>query len=333
MIFKWPITKFSKTASRSDPRSTVKSGIFAFDDSNLKFYLRLDPTNLHEDKPNDHCAIYLMLKELDEEPSPEMKFTFWVENTRGEKIKPHKGLAYKFEVVEHGYGYSTFLHHDRLYSPQFVKDDVVIVCCELRRASPDLTESDLKERIVKTAGKEWDFHEQGFSELCTIQVNDQHFKVGKDKLMAASPVFEKMFQHSDMEEAKTDTLKIVDSSPAVIQSLVKFLYIQPIDCSEKIALEVYTLADKYDIALLKKECTRMLVAGLNDENVFDRLILAFGCNDGVFKKEIFDYFAMRSSDETFKKVLKSDQWKKFAFENGKSSNEIIDEVFKTLNWH
>lgn len=130
------------------------------------------------------------------------------------------------------------------------------------------------------------YHDHTFSDF-TFFVKDKEFKVHKNVLAAASPVFLKMFT-TNMEESRTNQCRMDHIEPDVFDKLLEYIYKGklPEDFGD-FAKEVYTVADYFQLDRLKQLC----------------------------KSEVFERLSVANSFETFKWAcrydmddLKSDSW-------------------------
>jgi len=330
-IYKWTINNFSKTASRENPTLILDSKRFTLTGSNFKFHLRFEPTDTNGSK--ERCSLGLISVDLGKAKSVELELKLWIENTNGDKfVAPEIGMETGvFNKIGEGSTFSEFAHHGQLYPPEstFIKHDIAFICCEIlyRSSIPSDGTSQFAAEIDE---KEWSLHQEGFTGPCIIEVGNQKFEVEKKKLMAHSIVFDRMFK-SETEKEQTGTITLNDTTPTIVQSLVKYLHVHTIEDSEEKVLGLYFLAEKYEITGLKEECSRVLMDKLDKDSILDRLIMAFLHNDKVFKRGIFDYLADRPG--SFKELIKSDEWYKFITNNMQLSREIIDEAFDSMNWY
>jgi hypothetical protein len=71
-----------------------------------------------------------------------------------------------------GLSYLKFVHHDKVYPPNndFVKNDIIIVCCQIVRGSHLLLHSNFNLKF-------WDSYAKGFTGECTLKVSGREFKV------------------------------------------------------------------------------------------------------------------------------------------------------------
>lgn len=108
------------------------------------------------------------------------------------------------------------------------------------------------------------YHDQTFSDF-TFFVKDKEFKIHKNVLAAASPVFLKMFT-TNMEESRTNQCRMDHIEPDVFDKLLEYVYKGrlPEDFGD-FAKEIYTAADYYQLDRLKQLCK---------SEVFERLSVA-----------------------------------------------------------
>jgi BTB/POZ domain len=97
----------------------------------------------------------------------------------------------------------------------------------------------------------------GFEDLWTsgrfsdfiVSVGAKQFNVHKCILSIQSPVLAAMFE-SDMKEARSGSMEIVDFSEGAVEEFLRYLYSgkKPID---KNAMKLFALAAKYDVEALR----------------------------------------------------------------------------------
>lgn len=93
---------------------------------------------------------------------------------------------------------------------------------------------------------------------------------------AISPVFQEMFE-ADMEERKTHSVTITDFPAVAVKEFVHYLYhfkgtSEPV--MGKYAIEVWALADKYQVDCCKQYITQLCHSFVNKDNVVDFLACA-----------------------------------------------------------
>lgn len=87
-------------------------------------------------------------------------------------------------------------------------------------------------------------------------------------LITQSPVFRAMFDMNSMEN-KTNTVKILDSSPDVVEELVKYLYEGTLSGAKSVELMfgLLNLAEKYQMGLLTAESLDVLIDIMDVDNI------------------------------------------------------------------
>merc|ERR1712212_71733 len=116
-----------------------------------------------------------------------------------------------------------------------------------------------------------------------FEIGDEVVPAHKWILQARVEVFEKMLS-SEMQEASTNRIRILDTDSQTFKRMLKFLYSgQFPDDLESSADALLPVTEKYDIQELKDACASTLKTGLTKENVVQTLILAdvYRCPDLV----------------------------------------------------
>jgi len=110
--------------------------------------------------------------------------------------------------------------------------------------------------------------DQSFSDA-SVSCGARLFPVHCLVLVAASPVFATMFA-SRMQETATRTLNIVDFSPAAVEAMLEFIYKDalPEGLCSLTYLELFEIANKYEITNLIREMCSRIWHNLTEENVF-----------------------------------------------------------------
>lgn len=141
----------------------------------------------------------------------------------------------------------------------------------------------------------------------TFIVGGERIKAHKDILAARCTYFANMFR-SGMKESVADEVEIKEEEPAVFQGLLEFLYSgsAPKNLAE-IAINLISLADKYDLEDLKKICEVHVCAQLNAENCVNALVAAkrHNCPDLLsHAKSSFPAYveALTKAEESFRQL-------------------------------
>lgn len=138
-----------------------------------------------------------------------------------------------------------------------------------------------------------DFFVQGNKELWdtgmlsdfVIETDLNEFKVHKTILAAGSPVFAAMFS-TKMKENQDNRMIIKDFSPDDVRDFLRFLYFGSVASSIN-AVEIFKLAEKYDVRDLKYFCETLLLDIIQDTNAVEILELGTLYSNDALKNEAF----------------------------------------------
>lgn len=137
---------------------------------------------------------------------------------------------------------------------------------------PESGETGVKKmkRLLKKLSK---LQESGIQTDFVIKVGDEEFKVHKCVLAMHSSVFEAMF-NTECEESRTNQLKVTRFEAAAVKDFIHFLYNGVIRSIEN-AVDLFELADKYDIEDLKSDAKEIILENINDSNAFEVFNLSY----------------------------------------------------------
>ena len=121
-------------------------------------------------------------------------------------------------------------------------------------------------------------------------------------LATSSPVFFTMF-YGDLAET-SDTINITDCDSDVFLRFLRFIYCEEANFEDMMcAIDVWHLADKYDVPSLAKECLEYLDGNMDPVDAFDLLTYARRFNNEFLEQtcwEVIDYNAEAIvADESF----------------------------------
>ncbi|GIY47722.1 hypothetical protein CEXT_727651 [Caerostris extrusa] len=141
--------------------------------------------------------------------------------------------------------------------------------------------------------------------LCDVHLKTrtESFPTHKAILCARSYVFRAMFT-SDMREKNSDCIKVEDLDDDIVHRFLAFLYTDSVkDLQWETAIKLYYAGDKYEIELLKAECSSFLKDNTSSFNVMELLLLADRHQD-LGLKTFAEEYILRMDDYIFG----SDQW-------------------------
>jgi len=321
-VFKWQITDFSTAMPRDGYISSVESKLFALKDINAAFAFELHSKRRVGNEPSH--TLNLILHDVDDLDSLNLQFKLWIENNHGKKIpKKPRVMTHDFIRGDIHFGLNNFVNSDQLYSPDngFIINDSILLCCEVlpimeERKKLPLYASTFHEKL-------YSLHELGITGDCILQVGNKEFKVAKNILMASSEVFERMFT-AETEEKQSNVIKIKDVRSESTDKFIKYLHLRSFTADmEDFAEDLFVLADRYAVDILKDDCVRTLSKAFTDDNIVHFLQLAFTHNSDELKNRSL-FYAKDSVDY----ILDSDQWEQL-FENNKAlAKEITAAMLK-----
>ena len=154
-----------------------------------------------------------------------------------------------------------------------------------------------------------------------LKTDDHEFKAHSISLRARSPIFAAMFQH-EMVEKKTGKVDIADCSTAGFKVFLQYVYTgNASTMSPENVLDLYYIADKYQVEDLKTDCIEYMKNIISGNNFFEITNLAL-------KHAIYDLedFAVRFFCRNTKKIIKTIQWQNYLIENPTYANKLINKA-------
>eukprot|EP00746_Dinoflagellata_sp_MGD_P081924 gnl/MRDRNA2_/MRDRNA2_32547_c0_seq1.p1 gnl/MRDRNA2_/MRDRNA2_32547_c0~~gnl/MRDRNA2_/MRDRNA2_32547_c0_seq1.p1 ORF type:complete len:232 (-),score=18.96 gnl/MRDRNA2_/MRDRNA2_32547_c0_seq1:261-956(-) len=122
--------------------------------------------------------------------------------------------------------------------------------------------------VVAVQERVW--KERKFTDAVVV-CDGQRFDVYRATLSAASPVFEVAFS-SNMEEGRSAVYNIKESTPAAVESMLRFIYTGSISVmvSEDDVAPLFDLAIQYGLQELANDCASKLIVNVTKQNVHAR---------------------------------------------------------------
>ncbi|KFM77845.1 Speckle-type POZ protein B, partial [Stegodyphus mimosarum] len=158
-----------------------------------------------------------------------------------------------------------------------------------------------------------------------IVAGSETFLVHKIVLSARSPVFFRMFEN-EMVEAKSNTINIQDTEPAILKTMLCYMYTAYLDQPLKeCALSLYEAADKYDIPTLKEKCASFLKSNLTVKNVCEVLLLADMHEDKKLYENVRDFIAAHAEE-----VFSTNEWPSFVDIRPNTAAQVLQQIVVVL---
>lgn len=164
----------------------------------------------------------------------------------------------------------------------------------------------------------------------TVKVSETEFKVHKAILSARSPVFNSMFRH-DCTENKNSEVIIEDMDADVVYTMLRYMYCGKLpDFDTDSAMNLYRVADKYQICMLLRRCSLFLQSpfSLSVEKAGLVLHLADTHRDLELKGRVCDFVCRNA-----KQVMMSKEWRKVMKSQPGLASEVLEEVLQFVADH
>jgi hypothetical protein len=149
-----------------------------------------------------------------------------------------------------------------------------------------------------------------------------------------------MFLTANCVEAQTGVIEIKGIKAGVMEGLIKYMYLGKLGDFGSIVVDLFKAADKYKIQdlkvrfvniiyttfILKKLCAESIAKSLNENTLFDIVVLGYMYKCDTLKTSVFDLFVENPKDGHFAKLILSNQWINFSGEHKELAAEIINDV-------
>lgn len=238
----------------------------------------------------------------------------------GCKIRQIKGLWFQctkctyFDFCEGCFNRNINHEHDTFYRFDNYGSEFMSFRSVFR---PAISESSLSEDLQLS------FLNNEFSDL-KIVCNGEKFDCHRVILAARSPVFRAMLQNGFTEgTCKEINLDILSSQ--TVKDMLYYMYCDKIDNLKENTVELFKVADQYQIDNLKERCSYHLRSTLNVENCLEYLVLADIYRDQCLKKSGMEYV-----EKNIKSVMETPKWKEIEKDYPDVKMDIMESLLKSL---
>ncbi|KAG8192308.1 hypothetical protein JTE90_002129 [Oedothorax gibbosus] len=286
--FKWSIENFSSICSaKTKVKEPLISETFTTGESSLEtewcIYLNFSDDNsigIHLKRISNKSLRHYVLSSFSIIGSDEIKY-YSTEHEDGDL----------YNDSSNGWGYSNFVDdRKKLFEEEkllLLPNDTLTIVCEFQVSVIDasivseLTQDSNTIHSSKSDFKNPDSLMDDFQHLYasqmfadfTIKVGDEEFKCHKIILCARSSVFHTMLT-TDMKENLTNCLEITDFDPSIVKTMIHYIYCGQVqDLTPEISIQLYFIADKYNLQDLKDICVEYILGNINMDNICDVLTL------------------------------------------------------------
>lgn len=171
------------------------------------------------------------------------------------------------------------------------------------------------DRLVQNFGKLLD------SAWCSdviLKTNDNEFRAHRLILSARSPVFSAMFRHN-MTENNTGEVDVSDCSTSGLNVFLQYLYTGVADTlSPANVVDLYYIADKYQVDDLKRDCVQYMKMSLSMDNFCDVIALSVRHSESDLQNSAIQFFCMN-----IKRIIKTAEWQKYITQYPIQANELF----------
>ena len=166
---------------------------------------------------------------------------------------------------------------------------------------------------------------EGKNHDLVIKIGDKELKAHRDILRARSRVFESMLNHN-MSEKNSGVIEVADCDQQAMEQFLSYVYcgkVETLDQSNM--LDLYYIADKYDMKCLKEGCNDFIKKSLSITNVCEVLQLAMNHRDNGSLESASAYFVDHVLD-----IMRTAEWQSFLKDNSTVGNELLIKAFEKL---
>nr|CAD2143741.1 unnamed protein product [Meloidogyne enterolobii] len=203
--------------------------------------------------------------------------------------------THKFENQEK-MGYS------KVSLKKLLKDNgALVLCCEVEIDYYNPID-DLQINVYRKM-----FEQEMFTD-CVIKIGDQIINTHRCILAQNSEVFYNMFKQNGMIESLNREVFISDTSPECFRAMLEFFYSGNINKSlmENHVDDIFAVANKYQVELLKHECERFMCSKIDAKNIskYFNIIQLYGAP--TLEKACKTYI------QNNKNFINSEEWKELS---------------------
>jgi len=244
---------------------------------------------------------------------------FSVIDSVGDK-KNTKTIDKEYKVLNHAFGYSKFIKHQDLLSPEkmLLPDDKLTLMCSITFAGKSIISSGAHRptfqktdptgsrglvKLGEDMGNLLDCSRDMFSDL-KLLCGERKVELSchTNVLAARSKVFLAMFTH-DTVEAQNKVVVMPDLEPEVAEDMLHYIYTGVLKTNGKEA-DLLAAADKYSLLELKVICEEALCNETNIDTVLKLLVLA-DRHEASKLKDVCAKFLIENSHT----IVKQPEWR------------------------
>jgi len=287
--YAWTIERFSRAAANYRTGKTMYSDQFtvAVHGKQTRWRLKMYP-NGRKNVDQGYVTLFLKDSGRDQPANLRANVKFSVVDSLGNKTNT-KTIDKEYKVLNHAFGYSKFIKHQWLLSPErmLLPEDKLTLLCSITIAGKNIISSgaqrpagpqaDPARLTVNKLGGDLSrllaSPEDMFSDMKLLCGERRVELLCHTNILAArSPVFQTMFMH-DTAEAQNKVVEMTDVEPEVAKEMLQYIYTGN-TTSTGMEAELLAAADKYSLLELKESCEEVLCNETNIDTVLNMLVLA-----------------------------------------------------------
>ncbi|XP_065220798.1 protein roadkill-like [Planococcus citri] len=154
----------------------------------------------------------------------------------------------------------------------------------------------------------------------TLQSNGKKYYVHRAILAARSGHFARLFEDFDKKHEQV-TLNITNTDEEIMDEILRYIYTEKCEISNKIAERLFVAADEYELEGLETLCSQFMCDGLSVGNAARMLVLADKYRVDEFKSNVISFIVENSFQ-----VLQTIDWKNLVEPNSLLLKEMC-EIF------
>ncbi|XP_075259432.1 speckle-type POZ protein-like [Convolutriloba macropyga] len=239
--------------------------------------------------PNNYVQVFVKVIQFSSNQT--LKFEIAIVDKDGNPCFTKKTPPKRLEGAnQFGVCFKKFMSHEYLSdTDKYAPNDVLTVHHKIILISESETSklecsSPKKPCVDARLYDDWEaLYKSGQSTDFQVVVDSKEIQTHKAVLVARSPVFRAMLAHPNTAESTSGRITIDDCKYGPFQMFLKYLYTGNLfdtKLDDRTALDLITIANKYDVPGLKAECQNFLKTNITVENAAEVLIIAdmHGCS-------------------------------------------------------
>ncbi|XP_058792339.1 speckle-type POZ protein-like [Phymastichus coffea] len=291
--YSWTIQNFSYLRRKTGEE--LESPCFSIGkNSDAKWCLRLYLQGINENY-KDFLSVYLYRKSGTEHQL-DGKYTLSVLTNDGTKFMEESEEC-QYNKNYSSWGFPSFIKNEliRDNSLNLLVNDSLKLQCEVAIVTGiDEVSSDdtpqTRDNVAQNVLSHFEqlFLDQRLGDVKLSAACGRALHAHKSILTARSPIFAAMFEHDTMERQQ-NAVDIKDVEFNVLKEMLRFIYADRIEITDKSTSDLLIAADKYQIEGLKEHCVQLLSDNISVENVAEVLVIADRHNVASLKTRAMNF--------------------------------------------